>query len=539
MGAAARPPLTARRCAGEVLLVGLAALVLAGGVMLFGNPDLRGDQNAYTLLVVKKLAPDLFARDVLYRHDPDLLHVPWFLEAHAAVARRLDGDVDRALAWFGWIIGAVFVAGHYAFFRAVTGRPAPAALATLGAVTLRNALGGEVWGFEGVASAATRTILAGLVPPLLLLFLRWQSRPWLPAYWGLLGLLFNVHPVSAYHLAQVTAAAHLWRERGHPRALGRVGLGVGLFVLGALPYLVPFFAGRDGGGAPAEVRAALDYRFPYLLYPDAVAPNVLLSVAFHMALPLGAWFWWRRRGEPNAVLTPLVPVLGATLVLGFGGTALIQVLGAWLDRPYLDIQQMRVLRLLHPILLGGLALAYARLLTTPPARRARLALTVLLVVSLVPPGEVIHAFPPERRAAVKHALGMGPPPAAAASTDSVARRALWAWAATTPVSTLFFTDDFEFRLRTRRAITGSFKDGAFMFLAGEGPLAAWYALERERTACRAAGGRDCWFALARQLDADYAILDPELAGAAAAAPPDFECVWVREGWSAWRRRGAG
>jgi hypothetical protein len=520
--------------------VTLAALLLAGAVIRFGNPHLHGDQNAYNLLVVKKLAPELFARDALYRHEPDQLHVPWFLDAHAALARRLDGDVERALAWLGWIIGTVFIVGHYAFVRVVVGRAAPAALATLGAVTLRNALGGEVWGFEGVASAATRTILAGLIPPLLLLFLRWHRRPWLPAYWGALGLLFNVHPVSAYHLAQVTAIAHLWRERVRPRALVQVGLGGGLFVVGALPYLVPFIVGREGGGNPSVVRAALDYRFPYLLYPDGVAPNAVLSVAFHMALPLAAWLWWRRRGEPNATLTPLTLLVGIVLGLAILGTAVIQGAGVWLDRAYLDIQQLRIIRLLYPIFFGGLALLYARLLDSPRAI-ARAGLVVLLLGSLVPPAALIHSASEQTRAIVKHALGIGPPPVptvAEAAFDPADKRALWSWAAATPPTTLFFTDDFEFRLRTRRAITGSFKDGAFMFLAGSGPLAAWYALEQERTACRAVRGRDCWFALARRLGADYAVLDPSLTAAAAPPPPDFEQVWARNGWSVWRRREA-
>jgi hypothetical protein len=412
----------------------------------------------------------------------------------------------------------------------------PAVLATLGALTVRNTLGGELWGFDGMPGAATRTILAGLVPPLLLLFVAARVRPWLPGFWGLLGLLFNVHPVTAYHLAQVTAVAHLWTERLRPRAIAQVLAGVALFVVGALPYLIPFFSGREAGGSPAELRAALDYRFPYLLYPQT--PNALLSVALHAALPMAAWLGWRRRGEPNAVLTPLTPVLGVTIVLGFAGTAAIQALGAWLDRPYLDIQQLRSLRLLYPILLGGLAVAYVRLLERPGVR-ARTAALALLALSLVPPAAVIHTASDETRARVKHALGWAPPPAASAAPDTAAREALWAWAAgATPPSALFFTDDWQFRLRTRRSVTGSFKDGAFLFLAGGGPLARWYALDRERTACRAAGGTGCWFGLARRLEADYAVLDAGLAGAAAAPPADFERVWVQGDLSVWRRKGA-
>jgi hypothetical protein len=531
VGPPARPPLSAARRAGEAVVVVVVALALAGGLVLLGDPDLRGDQNAYNLLVAKKLAPELFARDALYRYDPDVLHVPWFLEAQAALARRLDGNVEAALAWLGWLMGALFIAGHYLFFRVVSGRSLPAALATLGALTVRNALGGEVWGFDGMPSAATRTILAGLTPPLLLLFLWWRGRPALAGYWALLGVLFNVHPVSAYQLAQVTAVAHLWHERSL-RALGQVALGAGLFVLGALPYVVPFFSARIGGGAPATVRAALDYRFPYLLYP--IAPNALLSVAFHLALPLGAWLAWRRLGQPHPVLTPLAPVMAAAVVLGFGATALIQGVGVALDRPYADIQELRIMRLLYPITLGALALTYVRWLERGTVA-ARAAVVALVLLSLVPPAEVIHAFSWQTRAAVKHALGMGPAPAAVVAADVAARPALWRWAmASTEPSALFMTDDGEFRLRTRRSITGSWKDGALMFLAGSGPLTQWYALDRERTACRATGGSDCWFALGRRLRSDYVIVDPALARGA--PPADFERVWAEGAWSAWRRR---
>jgi hypothetical protein len=536
MGPAARPPLRRPRPALEWLAVALGALLLAGALTWAGDDQLRGDQQAYNLLVARTLDPTLLARDALYGHDPKLLHVPWFLALHAAVARRLGGDVPRALAWLTWPMGTLYLVGHYALFRAATGSPAAAALAAVGALTVRNALGGEFWGFDGVRSAATRTILAALTPLLLLLFVAWRRRRDFPLFFLLLGGLFNVHPVSAYHLAQATALAHVILERFRRRALVQVAIGVVLFGLASLPYLVPFSRGRDDAADPATLalaRAALDERFPYLFYP--IAPSALLSVAFHVALLAAAWLWWRRGREANAVMAPLVVVMAAALGLGLGGTAVIQAVGVWQDRPYLDIQQLRAVRLVYPVLLTGLALAYARLLAgdTWPAR---LGVAALLAASLVPPGEVIHAVSEERRVAVKRALGMAapPPPAAAAAAD--ARPALWAWArATTDRDSLFFTDDFEFRLRTRRAITGSRKDGALMFLAGTRPFTRWYRLDREVRACRAAAGRDCWFPLARRLGADYAVVDPGVR--AAAGTPDFVRVWERDGWSVWRRAG--
>ena len=124
------------------------------------------------------------------------------------------------------------------------------------------------------------------------------------------------------------------------------------------------------------------------------------------------------------------------------------------------------------------------------------------------------------------------PPAPAGALD--AQDAMYAWVRrATPRSALFLTDDFDFRRRTHRSITGTFKDGALVFLAGSRPFVDWHRLDGERLQCRAARGRGCWFPLARRLGADYVVVDPALAEAE--APPDFERVWERGGLSVWRR----
>jgi hypothetical protein len=509
-------------------------VLVAGALTWADDADLRGDQQAYNLLVGRILDPGLLARDALYHHDPARLHVPWFLQLHAAAARRLGGDVATALAWLTWPMGAVYLVSHYALFRALTAHRTAAALAALGSLAARNALGGDFWGFDGVRSAATRTIVAALVPLLLLLFAAWRRRRDFPLFYLLLGALFNVHPVSAYHLAQATAVAHVALERARPRAIVQVLGGIALFVLGGLPYLVPFLSARDRVDDPATLalaRAALDYRFDYLFYP--IAANALLSVLLHASLPLAAWLLWRRRA-PARLRASLDAVAVSALVLALGGTAVIQALGVWSDRPYLDIQQLRMARLAYPVLLGGLALGYTALLErrTPAAL---VGVALLFAASLVPPHEVIHALSDERRAAVKAWLGVEPGLGTATRGGRGRREAVAAWAAaTTPPDALFFADDFEFRVRSRRAITGSFKDGALFFLIGDGAMADWFLRQREVEGCRAVRGRECWFALARRLDADYVLVDPALSEAG--TPADFEKVFEGDGWTAWRRR---
>jgi hypothetical protein len=563
----------------EWSLVLLGAAIVSAALTFLPAPVFRADQHAYNLLVSKTLEPDLFARDVLYHHDPALLHVPWFIHLHAAVARRLGGDPERALVALAWPMGMLYLVGHYALFRAVSGSPLAAGLAAIGALTVRNALGGEFWGFDGVPSAATRTILAGLTPLLFLVFLRWRGHPafswsprapgpqpraalrlpafsWsprapgpqpraalrlptLPLFYLGLGLLFNVHPVSAYHLAQVTAVAHLWAARFRVRSLAEVAGGMVLFGLGALPYVVRFFPARDNVTDPALlplVRRALDLRFPYLLYP--ISLDALFSVAFHAAFPFAAWLAWRRLREGHPAMAGLHVIAAAAVVLGFAGPAVIEGLGLWLDRPYLDIQQLRTVRLVYPVLLCGLALLYARLLARG-TWRARAVVAALVLASLVPPASVIHLASHERRQAVKAALGIGAPPPTwvpSAAPEPGADEALWSWTrASTPRSALFLSDDFNFRQATHRSITGSFKDGALLFLTGSRPFLQWEALMQEIDACRARLGRDCWFALGRRLQVDYAIVDRGLSDAG--APCDFQQVWTQGGLAVWKRSG--
>ena len=47
-------------------------------------------------------------------------------------------------------IGVLYLVGHYALFRALTGSWLAAALGALSALAVRDALGGEYWGFGGL-----------------------------------------------------------------------------------------------------------------------------------------------------------------------------------------------------------------------------------------------------------------------------------------------------------------------------------------------------------------------------------------------------
>ena len=520
------------------VLVG-ATLVIAVLVALGGaNRDLRGDQEELNLIVEKRLHPEILPRDALYASPTIRLYTPSFLALQTTTSRWVGGDPVVALRILIWPFGVVFLVGHYVFFRSLTGNPVAAALGAISGLTVRNALGGEYWGFDGLRAIQPRSIVNGLTPLFLLLFLRWRERRYFPLYFFGLGVLLNIHPVGSFHLAQVTGAGHLWLDRFRLRAWRQITAGTLFFVAGALPLAFVIYGGREhvtDPGALAEVRAGLDYRFPYTFYP--ISAESLVSVTIHVALLVGAaaWLLWRRAAGTD--LRQLLLLAAIAVLLGLGGTAIIQAVGLLSERPYIDILQMRAVKLAYPILLAALAALYAHLLSDA-SMRARIAVAGLFLLSLVPPEAVIHAASDEHRDAIKRALGIRVAVRVETAAAAPMPRALVEWTqASTPRDALFFTDLNDFRANARRSITGTYKDGGWLYLGGSRPFHAWYVYMREIDCCRAVAGRDCWFQLALRYHTDYVVVDPGVSHATPSA--DFVPAWVHGGWSVWQRQRVG
>jgi hypothetical protein len=253
--------------------------------------------------------------------------------------------------------------------------------------------------------------------------------------------------------------------------------------------------------------------------------------------------WVARRGETPERFRALVVFGAAALAVGVGGTAVIQGIGALSGTPYVDIHQLRATRFMYPVLLAAFPLAYAALLRARSSH-AWFLLAALLILSAIPPGSVIHAVSAEQREAVKRAFGTAVSAASSTSAgpaggerSSGAERHLWRFAVQhTEPDVLVFTDSFAFRYETRRPITGSFKDA--IVVAGARPFYRWYVYMREIEDCRRRRGETCWFALAEKYHGRYAVVDPELDGA---APTNgrWTRVWSESGWSFWRRGPSG
>src|SRR4030095_14504758 len=245
-----------------------------------------------------------------------------------------------------------------------------------------------------------------LVPPLVLAFLRWRQRRLVLVFFLAVGLLTNIHSVSGPQLFESSVLAHLALARFRVSAWRDAACGAGLFALGALPFLVQYLANRENVVDPAAlgaVRAALDYRFDYLLLPQRL--HAILRVLLHASLPACVFGWLvRRRGWSDDLRT--LTVLGcAALVVGVAGIAAIQGVAKLSDRPYVDIMQLRATKFAYLPLLAAFPLAFQEVLARH-STTARLFLLALFALSLIPPGWMIHSFSEEVRDSVKQRLGL-------------------------------------------------------------------------------------------------------------------------------------
>ena len=229
------------------------------------------------------------------------------------------------------VLGCLFLLTHAALFWTLTGSVFASLLGAFSVRTVRQSLGGEFWGFDGVTSVGPRTVVAIVIPLVLLL----------PGWWPLLAL---VHPTTVWR----------WLTQAEPSQDHRV------------------------------LRHAIRYRFGYLFYP--IELRTLGSVAAHLSLPVAVWLW---AGAPMAWL--VLSVVGVAL----GGTALIQCIAWLIDRAPIDIQTLRTFRLIYPCLGVGVAMFYATaplilvllvfLLSLVPPARVLHVVKVVLVIPDPPP----------------------------------------------------------------------------------------------------------------------------------------------------------
>ncbi len=529
-----------------------AALLPAGAALVAFDarqPARSSDQMNIGLMVLKLQHPELFPRDPVFA-DTSLFrfYTPSFLALVEAL-ERTTGSFDAALRALSLPLLLAFAAGMYVLLYQVT-RSVPVSGAIAAAsVLMQRSTGTELWGALGMRAVIPRTLFLVLLPWIVMAMLRWRrgAPAWLLPLLGLAcGLAGNLHPVSGLCMLEILLLFALLSRRPDPASLRNVVFAAALAALGAAPIALNYLQGTEAGSDPrfsfatfrAEIQQEHNSFYPFN-YTHATMAMLAVTWVISMAV-WGAALWRTRRKEAGpaslfatGVLLQLPAVTLMTLVRAWPLVAAAAVYaGMRRSRRRADGLDWGILLFMIAVVFWGVVACWAfdwawgrfaiwrltslvgeqgrvnRFLFLPlflmagrlavdlsagRGKAARLAIAVVMAVAMAWQGGV-RQIKDLRREAEK-----APQRAALIEAASWAR-------ATTPVDSLFYTNQLEFRLRSQRSITHCWKDTGLAYYARTRYMDLLKSF-REMEAAR--GHPDELMRLARERRIGYIVLEGE------------------------------
>jgi len=473
----------------------LAALIFLGFSALLAyqsqlNDRLSESQINIASAALKRHEPDLFAHDPtfgpteLWRfHTPafqallELILVPTGYEHMVMPFRILTGAVVL-----------VYLAGMYMLLYQQCRSWSVSAFVAVLSCRMIWTLGGSYWGLGTLESMTPPALYRATIPLIVLSYLRYRGQWRVVLVLLFVGLMGNLHLVSAMNLTLVLLGAYLWENRFRLHCWPTALAGGGCALLGALPYTLYYFAMRaqlapDGAGVSAQTAfAALRLAGAELLYPELLKPVLEwgLWAAALLILPglilIGVE---RFRLRDRAVWTGF---LLTALFVCFALQGVSQIVGILSDQapPVVDFAQASTLVLLplYVIFAQGLTGLF-RLVRGPRARGTlQWACAVLALVWLVPSDnlryfrhrvyDVSAAFMEEAdkpRNIQRHHEQRRE----RAEMDAIA-----GWAReNSDTGAVFLTEEIVFRLRARRSIAASPDDVKYVYYLAPWRLEGW------------------------------------------------------------------
>ncbi|MFW6146396.1 MAG: hypothetical protein ACOC7R_03585 [Planctomycetota bacterium] len=542
-----RPVPKPRHLVAVLILAGVAAVA---ALLAWFEPRLDDRQVAMATGAVRAVHEDLYLHDVVYGAS-ELWELDnpiwrWYLrEAFRATGR---GDAARMFAVAVGPLVFVFAVGMYALiWRQCRSWPLAVYGAVMALVVIH--LADPVhWGLGPRWTVTPATVALAAVPWAVLGLLRWGDDP--AVLWVFLGvgLLGNIHLVTATNLALVFAIVVIGRGPGSPRRwllavaalVCAAGAASGVFryqtvqaaaVSGADPWsrwMVAFAAESDPirQNLGAMVSRALEFpSMGYLLALWLPAVAVMVGSERYRVRDLDAWVWM---------------LLGVFIV---GGVlhGLIAASGASGDVSAAALGLPQALRLSLVPLFVLAAQAVGHLTRSWGAGRVvRTALAVLMIVWLLPADNLAVA----RHAVQDYFVSAQPladrPFAAQYRFERRRRdrelRAICRWLrANTPVSTVIACEDPRARLWAARSLVACRADRHYVRVRTPDRLADWAARLRAQREALAppTGGPVAPAALDRfalRCGADYVIVD-----AAFVADASMSDGWVADDAGRWGR----
>lgn len=258
-----------------------AVAVLAGVQAGYDQLTTAGQVNV-AVNVVRASEAGLYARDPVFGQSGlHRLRAPawqWYLQT----AYELSGRADP-LAGFRVLAGPLvmlYLAGMYLLLWSQTRSWSVSCFTAVLSTTMIYVPGGSFWGLGPLCSLGAEGVCLAMAPLLVWLLLRWIDSPHVLWVFFAVGLLANLHAVTATNFAAVLALTLLGAGRFRGRAWLLAGLG-GLCAAGAAsPFLLHYASAKAAQAATAGATdwPALQLAFQRgrltVLYPEMLGKFV-------------------------------------------------------------------------------------------------------------------------------------------------------------------------------------------------------------------------------------------------------------------------
>ncbi len=295
------------------ILAGAIFLLVAAASSYLAFEDTRfSDEQVYfATTAAKRHQPELYRFDSVYGNVHGVVNGRgqlWRVQTPVLLAMMdmvlVPEGYRNLLLPFRLMAGAVvmvYLVGMYALLWRQTRSSSIAAFVAILSATITETFGNWFWGIGSLASITPQGLVLAVSPLLLLSYVRNAERGRVALTFGAVGLCANLHLISAANLALILFGVYLGQNRFALRSVAKGFLGLGCFLIGALPYLAYFFALRYSLAATAPpgattsslaVMEALRISDLAVLYPEMLGPLLQWGIyAGILAIPPALVFW--------------------------------------------------------------------------------------------------------------------------------------------------------------------------------------------------------------------------------------------------------
>lgn len=451
---------------------------------------------------LKEHQPDLYQGDPIFgSSELWRFHTPIF-QGVLKMALVPADYVDPILPFrvLSALVSLLLLGGMYGLLYRQTKSWSVSAFVAVLSITVVHVLGGTNWGVGSLASITPQTIFLAMSPLIVMAYLNYESHWRLLLVFLFIGLMGNLHLVTAMNLTLVLLVVYLGRKRFAPRAWGMAVI-CGLCSLAAAsPYIAYYFGIKahipQGQGSLSALAVEQAFRITQqeVLYPELLKGMLEVGLLLRLTLlgvvavaVLSRWERFRLRYKGFWIW-----MIAAVLLVGLGLQALSQLVGAMAGTgpPVIDFLRASSLLLLplYALLAQGLVNVFR--LVRRSRRLLRWCCLGLLVVWMLPS----ENLSPARRwvyTKIGHFTGENEQPRQLRrlEEDRFRRAELGAiadWArrgghsvtldgkpCNPEASAMFVTDKAEFRLMSRRPILAAREDVRFIFYLAPLSIEKW------------------------------------------------------------------